>query len=89
MHRVIRERLIGAANAARDHDAYWSRPSAGWRSLRNYAMAAARTGYVAESTAEQLLDELVGEGLLERRGDEWRLVEAVVPVGGDERMVQR
>jgi hypothetical protein len=86
---LIRERLLDAAYAARDHDAYWCRPTAGWRAVRDYATAAGRGDYVAAPTAEQILEALVSEGTLERRdGREYRHREPVTPYGGDERMRQ-
>jgi hypothetical protein len=81
------------AHGARDHDAYWRRPEAGWRALgRIYrdadSMARIARAKVSRAELERVVAELVAEGVLEARGEEYRHREPVTPYGGDERMRQ-
>ena len=64
---LVRERIVESVYACRDHDAYWCRPSRGWRTVGNYAIAAGRAGYVSTEQAARVLDSLAAAGSVERR----------------------
>lgn len=87
--RAARENIATGLRASRDHDAYWSRATCGWRALPDVATVAGRGAYVAADRVAKALAALQAEGLVEPRKDgAWRWVEAVVPVGGDARLAQ-
>lgn len=93
---TVRQRIVESLYACRDHDAYWGRPTRGWRPPENCAIAAGRFDHVSTDTACRVLDELVAEGVAEARSvgpdgsgpREFRHREPVTPFGGDERMRQ-
>ncbi|WP_217913270.1 MarR family transcriptional regulator [Miltoncostaea marina] len=89
---IVRERLVGALYAARDHDAFWARPDAGSRTPTYLAITVGRGRHVPTQTVMEACEELRDQGLVERApgpsGEGWRWREPVVPVGGEERMAQ-
>lgn len=86
--------VLRILHSARDHDAYWSRPEAGWRDISGIARAADAMGRIAKATitrhdVEWALDLLVSQGVVQAtHSSSYRHREPVTPVGGDERMRQ-